>query len=166
MILDPRTNGPDSPLILLQGMATTLHYHHPILPPLAHSSPKSLTHQSSNGPMCFKSNFDRSCVCSWWPQTLLGGPSIIPTSYINQCNILLNFYRSTMQDGMIVAEIMLYSALHQKLSRRSYLDDSDECEEFLSWKHKWNYLLGKSHARARARIIYPKIVTLFTKERE
>ncbi|KAI5917825.1 hypothetical protein F4810DRAFT_716077 [Camillea tinctor] len=76
-----------------------------------------------------------------WAATT-GRPSIIPTSYVNQCNILLNFYRSTMQDGMIVAEIMLYSALHQKLSRRSYLDDSDECEEFLSWRQKWNYLLA------------------------
>ncbi|KAI0601220.1 hypothetical protein F4775DRAFT_589908 [Biscogniauxia sp. FL1348] len=76
-----------------------------------------------------------------WAATT-GRPSIIPMPYIDQCNILLSFYRSTMQDGMLVAEIMLYSALHQKLVQRSYLDDSDECEEFISWKQKWNYLLA------------------------
>ncbi|KAI1499221.1 hypothetical protein F5X99DRAFT_390668 [Biscogniauxia marginata] len=76
-----------------------------------------------------------------WAATT-GRPSIIPNSYVNQCNILLSFFRSTMQDGMLVAEIMLYSTLHQNLARHSYLRDCAECEEFLLWKQKWNYLLA------------------------
>ncbi|KAI0969499.1 hypothetical protein F4678DRAFT_473722 [Xylaria arbuscula] len=76
-----------------------------------------------------------------WAATT-GRPSIIPKgSHINQCNVLLSFYRATMQDGMLVAEIMLYSILHQKLLQESYPSDGRECEEFRSWKQKWNHLL-------------------------
>ncbi|KAI1373174.1 hypothetical protein F4677DRAFT_462543 [Hypoxylon crocopeplum] len=78
-----------------------------------------------------------------WAATT-GRPSIIPTPYINQCNILLSFYQATMQDGMLVAEILLYSTLHQKLAHQSYLGDGGECKEFLSWKEKWDHLLGLS----------------------
>lgn len=49
-----------------------------------------------------------------------------------------------MQDGMLVAEILLYSTLHQKLARRSYLDKNGECEEFKAWKQKWNHLMCKA----------------------
>ncbi|KAK7750724.1 hypothetical protein SLS62_007275 [Diatrype stigma] len=45
-----------------------------------------------------------------------------------------------MQDGMLVAETVLYSDLHQKLSRHSYLGDSGEGDEFVSWRQKWEYL--------------------------
>ncbi|KAH9886583.1 hypothetical protein F4778DRAFT_774000 [Xylariomycetidae sp. FL2044] len=78
-----------------------------------------------------------------WAATT-GRPSIIPIAYINQCNILLSFYQATMQDGMLVAEILLYSTLHQKLGQQSYQGDGGECEEFLDWKQKWNHLLALS----------------------
>ncbi|KAI0173048.1 hypothetical protein GGR52DRAFT_369858 [Hypoxylon sp. FL1284] len=78
-----------------------------------------------------------------WAATT-GRPSIIPTAYIDQCNILLSFYQATMQDGMLVAEILLYSTLHQKLAHQSYLGDGGECQEFLSWKEKWKHLIGLS----------------------
>ncbi|KAI2466299.1 hypothetical protein F4781DRAFT_424182 [Annulohypoxylon bovei var. microspora] len=78
-----------------------------------------------------------------WAATT-GRPSVIPIQYIDQCNILLSFYQATMQDGMLVAEILLYSTLHQKLAHQSYLGDGGECKEFLSWKEKWNHLLGLS----------------------
>ncbi|KAI1452988.1 hypothetical protein F4805DRAFT_397822 [Annulohypoxylon moriforme] len=78
-----------------------------------------------------------------WAATT-GRPSIIPIAYIDQCNILLSFYQATMQDGMLVAEIFLYSTLHQKLAHQSYLGDGGECKEFLAWKEKWNHLLGLS----------------------
>ncbi|KAK5633296.1 hypothetical protein RRF57_009011 [Xylaria bambusicola] len=77
-----------------------------------------------------------------WAATT-GRPSIIPKGYINQCNVLLSFYRATMQDGMLVAEIMLYSILHRKLLQESYPNDGRECEEFRTWKQRWNHLLGK-----------------------
>ncbi|TRX89010.1 hypothetical protein FHL15_010132 [Xylaria flabelliformis] len=77
-----------------------------------------------------------------WAATT-GRPSIIPKgSHINQCNVLLSFYQATMQDGMLVAEIMLYSVLHQKLLQESYPSDGRECEEFRTWKQRWNHLLA------------------------
>ncbi|KAI0007557.1 hypothetical protein F4779DRAFT_591311 [Xylariaceae sp. FL0662B] len=78
-----------------------------------------------------------------WAATT-GRPSIIPTAYVNQCNVLLSFYQATMQDGMLVAEILLYSTLHRKLDHHTYISDGDECEEFLDWKQKWNHLLALS----------------------
>ncbi|KAI1323113.1 hypothetical protein F5Y16DRAFT_384692 [Xylariaceae sp. FL0255] len=78
-----------------------------------------------------------------WAATT-GRASVIPTSYLNQCNILLSFYQATMQDGMLVAEIMLYTILHRKLSRQSFPHDGRECEEFLAWKQRWNHLLTLS----------------------
>ncbi|KAI8945326.1 hypothetical protein F4801DRAFT_594219 [Xylaria longipes] len=77
-----------------------------------------------------------------WAATT-GRPSIIPKgSHINQCNVLLSFYQATMQDGMLVAEIMLYSILHQKILQESYPSDGRECEEFRTWKQRWNHLLA------------------------
>ncbi|KAI1152877.1 hypothetical protein F4825DRAFT_461534 [Nemania diffusa] len=77
-----------------------------------------------------------------WAATT-GRPSIIPKgSHINQCNVLLSFYQATMQDGMLVAEIMLYSILHEKLLQESYPSDGRECEEFRTWKQRWNHLLA------------------------
>jgi hypothetical protein len=67
---------------------------------------------------------------------------MIPQTYINQCNMLLSFYQSTIKDSMLVAEILLYSILHQKLSSQSYPQDGSECEEFLTWKQRWSHLLG------------------------
>ncbi|KAK6206608.1 hypothetical protein LQW54_007560 [Pestalotiopsis sp. IQ-011] len=80
-----------------------------------------------------------------WSATT-GRPSVLHVPYINQCNILLSFYQASMQDGMLVAEILLYSILHQKLSRRSYLDANGECEDFRVWKQKWNHLMSLSTA--------------------
>ncbi|KAI0105289.1 hypothetical protein GGR51DRAFT_520245 [Nemania sp. FL0031] len=76
-----------------------------------------------------------------WAATT-GRASIIPKGYINQCNVLLSFYQATMQDGMLVAEIMLYSTLHQKILQESYPRDGRECEEFRTWKQRWNHLLA------------------------
>lgn len=77
-----------------------------------------------------------------WAATT-GRPSIIPVAYTEQCNLLHSFRQATMQDGMLVAETILYSDLHQKLSRQSYLGDSGEGDEFVSWRQKWEYLWGK-----------------------
>ncbi|KAI1267903.1 hypothetical protein F5Y18DRAFT_442302 [Xylariaceae sp. FL1019] len=76
-----------------------------------------------------------------WAATT-GRPSVIPKMYLNQCQILLSFYQATMKDQMLVAEILLYSILHEKLSRQSYPQDGCECEEFLAWKQRWNHLLA------------------------
>ncbi|RYP93333.1 hypothetical protein DL770_000522 [Monosporascus sp. CRB-9-2] len=47
---------------------------------------------------------------------------------------------ATMQDAVLVAEVVLYSNLHQKLSSHSYLGDGGDCDDFMSWRQKWNYL--------------------------
>ncbi|KAI0155095.1 hypothetical protein GGR57DRAFT_511532 [Xylariaceae sp. FL1272] len=78
-----------------------------------------------------------------WAATT-GRPSVIPKTYINQCQILLSFYQAAIKDEMLVAEILLYLILHQKLSRQSYPQDGNECEEFLAWKQRWNHLLSLS----------------------
>ncbi|KAH6644938.1 hypothetical protein BKA67DRAFT_125189 [Truncatella angustata] len=97
---------------------------------------------------------DRQAIHLWsticlhhlhWSATT-GRPSVLHVPYINQCNILLSFYQASMQDGMLVAEILLYSVLHQKLSRRSYLDTNGECDDFKVWKQKWNHLMSLSTA--------------------
>ncbi|KAK8097839.1 uncharacterized protein PG998_013325 [Apiospora kogelbergensis] len=93
---------------------------------------------------------DRQAIHLWstvclhhlhWAATT-GRPSVLQTSYINQCNILLSFYQASMQDGMLVAEVLLYSVLHSKLRKRSYLDAHGECSEFKTWKQKWNHLMA------------------------
>ncbi|KAK8014017.1 hypothetical protein PG990_007313 [Apiospora arundinis] len=93
---------------------------------------------------------DRQAIHLWstvclhhlhWAATT-GRPSVLQTSYINQCNILLSFYQASMQDGMLVAEVLLYSVLHSKLRKRSYLDAHGECSEFKTWKQKWNHLMS------------------------
>lgn len=60
-----------------------------------------------------------------------------------------------MQDGMLVAEIMLYSILHQKLLKESYPSDGRECEEFRTWKQRWNHLLGTPPTQSYASALDP-----------
>ncbi|KAK8068963.1 hypothetical protein PG994_005579 [Apiospora phragmitis] len=93
---------------------------------------------------------DRQAIHLWstvclhhlhWAATT-GRPSVLQSSYVNQCNILLSFYQASMQDGMLVAEVLLYSVLHSKLRKRSYLDAHGECSEFKTWKQKWNHLMS------------------------
>lgn len=48
-----------------------------------------------------------------------------------------------MQDGMLIAETALYSELHQKLNRHAYPGDGGECDDFTSWRQKWDYLWGE-----------------------
>ena len=48
-----------------------------------------------------------------------------------------------MQDGMLVAETVLYSELHQKLNQHADLGDERECDDFTSWRKKWDYLWGE-----------------------
>ncbi|PHH55225.1 Transcriptional activator of proteases prtT [Ceratocystis fimbriata CBS 114723] len=93
---------------------------------------------------------DRAAIRLWaticvhhlrWAATT-GRPSVIPERYIEQCNTLLSFYEATMQDGMLLAEIMLYSVLFQKLGHRPQLDTSGVCLTFDPWKRKWAHLLS------------------------
>ncbi len=78
-----------------------------------------------------------------------GRPSTIPAPYLNQCNILLSLFEATVHEGMVVAEILLYTALNKKLTHHSYLDANGECDEFVAWKQKWCHLFGENNNPAK-----------------
>ncbi|KAK1723951.1 uncharacterized protein BDZ83DRAFT_753072 [Colletotrichum acutatum] len=67
-------------------------------------------------------------------------PATVPTAYLLQCKLLLNFEKPTMLDAMVYAEIMLYMILQDKFAQRSYLGSDGTCEELSTWKTRWNYL--------------------------
>lgn len=73
-----------------------------------------------------------------------GRPSTIPAPYMNQCNMLVSLFEATVHEGMVVAEILLYTSLNRKLTHHSYLDANGECDEFSAWKQKWCHLFGTS----------------------
>ncbi|KAB5584995.1 hypothetical protein GE09DRAFT_1068991 [Coniochaeta sp. 2T2.1] len=79
-----------------------------------------------------------------------GRPSTIPAPYLNQCNILLSLFEATVHEGMVVAEILLYTVLNRKLTtgRHSYLDAQGECAEFAAWKRKWCHLFALPRSSA------------------
>ncbi|KAF7554847.1 hypothetical protein G7Z17_g2589 [Cylindrodendrum hubeiense] len=54
----------------------------------------------------------------------------------------LYFYGASMQDGMLLAEILLCTTLLQKLGTQAPLDPEGHCIEFAAWKDKWNHLLS------------------------
>ncbi|KAK1838926.1 C6 zinc finger domain protein [Colletotrichum chrysophilum] len=74
-----------------------------------------------------------------WAATT-GRPATVPSAYLAQCKLLLNFEEVTMRDAMMYAEITLYLILQDKFSQRSYLGADGECEELAAWKLRWNYL--------------------------
>ncbi|RYP78687.1 hypothetical protein DL771_000354 [Monosporascus sp. 5C6A] len=58
-----------------------------------------------------------------------------------QSMLSISFSRiATMQDAVLVAEVVLYSNLHQRLSSHSYLGDGGNCDDFMSWRQEWNHL--------------------------
>nr|XP_036583460.1 C6 zinc finger domain protein [Colletotrichum truncatum]KAF6792503.1 C6 zinc finger domain protein [Colletotrichum truncatum] len=96
-----------------------------------------------------KSTEDDQRVVRFWANTCLvnlhwaattGRPATVPSDYLAQCKLLLNFEEVTMRDAMMYAEITLYLILQDKLSQRSYLGADGECEELAAWKLRWNYL--------------------------
>ncbi|KAM5380918.1 hypothetical protein ACJZ2D_003227 [Fusarium nematophilum] len=79
----------------------------------------------------------------YWAATT-GRPSSIPSPYLKHCELLLSFYKASMQDGMLLAEIQLCTVLLQKLegAQQSTLDAEGQCTEFQAWKQKWGHLLS------------------------
>ncbi|KAH6976435.1 hypothetical protein BKA56DRAFT_488152 [Ilyonectria sp. MPI-CAGE-AT-0026] len=77
----------------------------------------------------------------YWAATT-GRPSAIPNAYLKHCDLLLSFYKASMQDGMLLAEILLCTTLLQKLGGHTVLDREGQCVEFTAWKQKWNHLLS------------------------
>lgn len=71
-----------------------------------------------------------------------GKPPTIPADYIKQCPAILNHPDATVDDGLILAEILLFSALYYKLGNFPPLDEDGRCEELSAWETKWKHLLG------------------------
>ena len=90
--------------------------------------------------MAFVFSFTNNLFDSWAATT--GRPPTIPSPYLNQCNMLLNVFQPTVQEEMVLAEILLYSIVNRKLARHSYLDSKGECEEFTTWRQRWAHLFG------------------------
>ncbi|KAH8665429.1 hypothetical protein BGZ61DRAFT_462270 [Ilyonectria robusta] len=84
------------------------------------------------------------CLANLHWSATTGRPSILPPSYLRQCRILLNFEQATMRDGMLFAEIALYSMLEQRCSRKSYMKLDGSHGGFEEWRQKWSYLLDLS----------------------
>ncbi|EGY21894.1 uncharacterized protein VDAG_03334 [Verticillium dahliae VdLs.17] len=75
-----------------------------------------------------------------WAATT-GRPSVIPRDYLDHCNILLSFYDASMQDGMLVAEVSLYSSLLSKLEKRQPRKFIASSTYFADWEARWRHLL-------------------------
>jgi hypothetical protein len=62
--------------------------------------------------------------------------------YLNQCKLLLNLEQATLRDGMLVAEVELFTILHDQFVAKQYLDKEGSSKQIVAWKSKWNHLLG------------------------
>lgn len=74
-----------------------------------------------------------------------GKPTTIPANYIDQCPAILNHPEASVEDDLVLAEILLYRTLHNKLANFSLGDDhgeEDHCTELRTWENKWKRLLG------------------------
>ncbi|KAH6997406.1 hypothetical protein EDB80DRAFT_727783 [Ilyonectria destructans] len=69
-----------------------------------------------------------------------GRPSVIPSTYLKQCDTLLRFPRATISDIILYAETLLYSAVDENLFQfpSSKSDETDNA--LLTWRIKWAYL--------------------------
>jgi hypothetical protein len=76
-----------------------------------------------------------------WAATT-GRSSSISDAYLSQCNMLLNISEATLQDNMVVAEVLLYKNLHELTNRHDRVDTFEESKELVSWKQKWSHLFG------------------------
>ncbi|KAM5354058.1 hypothetical protein ACJ41O_000708 [Fusarium nematophilum] len=78
------------------------------------------------------------CAQHWAATT--GRPSVLPGSYLRQCRALLCFDQATMRDGMLYAEICLFTILHDLSSQESAIGHDGTCDEISEWRQEWNHL--------------------------
>lgn len=71
-----------------------------------------------------------------------GRPSIIAEAYLDQCSSILNIFDATIQDGIVLAEIHLYSTLLKILKAPRPMPMSGKPKELSQWHEKWGHLLG------------------------
>lgn len=73
-----------------------------------------------------------------------GKPATIPPDLLDQCPAILNHPQATIDDGIVLAEILLFSALCNK-HKPLLLDRHGHCPELTAWEKRWEHLLSESH---------------------
>ncbi|RSL43454.1 hypothetical protein CEP51_016359, partial [Fusarium floridanum] len=80
------------------------------------------------------------CLVNLHWGALTGRPPTVPPGYLDQCKLLLNFEHATLRDCMLVAEVRLYTTLHDQFTRKEYLDPNGGSMGLRAWESEWEYL--------------------------
>ena len=56
--------------------------------------------------------------------------------------MLLNFYDASVQDGVLLAEVSLYSTFLAVCGKAPQIDADHDCDGFAGWRDEWRHLLG------------------------
>lgn len=72
-----------------------------------------------------------------------GKPTTIPWEYIQHCPSILNHAQASMEDGIILAEILLLSVLCEKPRSSLLLDRDGQSRDLAAWEQRWAHLLSK-----------------------
>ncbi|RKU46345.1 hypothetical protein DL546_008695 [Coniochaeta pulveracea] len=74
-----------------------------------------------------------------------GKPATIPHDLLEHCPAILNHPQATIDDGIVLAEIMLFSALCDKTAPPS-LNRHGHCQALMAWEKRWAHLLASEKA--------------------
>ncbi len=72
-----------------------------------------------------------------------GKPTTIPWEYIQHCPSILNHPQASIEDGIILAEILLLSVLCEKPRSSLLLDRDGQSRDLAAWEQRWAHLLSK-----------------------
>ncbi|KAH8897303.1 hypothetical protein GQ53DRAFT_803321 [Thozetella sp. PMI_491] len=98
---------------------------------------------------------DKKCLSLWNNICLVnlrrrfavgtGKPPTTPADLLEQCSAILNHPQATIDDGIVLAEILLFSALCNK-HMPPVLDEHGHCAELADWEKRWEHLLKSKEA--------------------
>ncbi|EXJ87151.1 hypothetical protein A1O3_04110 [Capronia epimyces CBS 606.96] len=74
-----------------------------------------------------------------------GKPTTIPSELLDQCPAILNHPEATLDDGLVLAEVLLFSTLCNKQVPPS-LDRDGSCHDLTMWEKRWKHLLSSQRA--------------------
>ncbi|KAK5273625.1 hypothetical protein LTR96_000225 [Exophiala xenobiotica] len=72
-----------------------------------------------------------------------GKPTTIPWEHIQHCPSILNHPQASIEDGIILAEILLLSVLCEKPRSSLLLDRDGQSRDLAAWEQRWAHLLSK-----------------------
>ncbi|KIW50201.1 hypothetical protein, variant [Exophiala xenobiotica] len=75
-----------------------------------------------------------------------GKPTTIPWEYIQHCPSILNHPQASIEDGIILAEILLLSVLCEKPRSSLLLDRDGQSRDLAAWEQRWAHLLTSPKA--------------------